>query len=161
MMRNLLSSKYLTLVFRLSLGAIFIIASLDKIASPGDFASSIRNYRMVPYMLVNIMAIVLPWLEFFCGVLLILGIFIRASSLLISFMLIVFIIAISSAVARGLDIDCGCFKNVAFAGKVGWQRLFEDILMFAMGIHIFLFPNRFLAIEGVFRKNGQFNRESD
>ena len=159
-MRNLVSSK-VTLIFRLSLGVIFIIASLDKIASPGDFASSIRNYRMVPYMLVNIMAIVLPWLEFFCGIFLVLGVFIRASSLLISFMLVVFIIAISSAIARGLDIDCGCFKNVALAGKVGWQRLFEDIFMLAMVIHIFLFPNRFLSIEGIRRKNGQATGESD
>ena len=160
-MYNLIGNKYLGLIFRLILGAIFLIASLDKISSPGDFASSIRNYRIMPLSSVNIMAIIMPWLEFFCGLFLIFGIFVRTSALLISYMLIVFLIAIGSAIFRGLDIDCGCFKNIAIAGKVGWRKFFEDVVMLLMGIQIFLFPNSLLSIEEFLGKTLSKQRQSD
>lgn len=160
MLLKLVSNKYLTLVFRLALGVIFLIASFDKIVSPADFASSIRNYRILPLSAVNIMAIIMPWLEFFCGIFLILGVFIRTSSLLILLMLIVFATAILSAIFRGLDIDCGCFKNSVMAGKVGWSRFFEDILMIAMGLQVFFFPNRFLSIEKILSKTSDNDKSN-
>ena len=46
-------------------------------------------------------------------------------------LMILFIVAISSAIARGLNIDCGCFGTskvgVAMAHKVGLRRLLEDV----------------------------------
>ena len=150
-MLKLISNKYLTLIFRLALGVIFLIASFDKIVSPADFASSIRNYRILPFYFVNIMAIIMPWLELFCGIFLILGAFTRASALLISFMLVIFAIAIFSAIVRGLDIDCGCFKNGIMAGKAGWKKFFEDILMIIMGIQIFFSQSSFLSIEEILK----------
>jgi len=154
-MLNFFTNKYLGLIFRLALGVIFLIAGYEKIISPADFASSIRNYRIVPHLAVNIMAITMPWLEFFCGIFLILGIFIRTSAMLVSLMLVVFSIAIISAIIRGLDIDCGCFKNILMAGKVGWNKFFQDILMLVMGLHIFLFPNHFLSVEAIRRKKSE------
>ncbi len=159
-MLKFFNNKYLTLAFRLALGAIFIIASFDKIISPADFASSIRNYRILPLSAVNIMAIIMPWLEFFCGIFLILGVFIRTSSLFVLLMLIVFVTAILSAILRGLDIDCGCFKNSVMAGKAGWGRFFEDILMILMALQIFFFPNRFVSIEKILNKTSDNDKSN-
>ena len=154
-MKGIIGNKYLTLLCRLTLGAIFIYASIDKIAYPGGFAVVIRNYKILPEQMTNILAIILPWLEIFCGIFLVVGIFTRTSAAIISLMLIVFIIAISSAITRGLDIDCGCFKTVDQASKVGLKRIWEDLGMLALGFQIFFFANPFASIEGLFARRKQ------
>src|SRR5581483_7276646 len=82
----------------------------------------IYNYKIVPWALINPMALIMPWLELLCGVALVLGIWKGAARTLIGAMLVVFIVAISINLARGNAIDCGCF-NVADAGKTYEQRI--------------------------------------
>ncbi|MFZ1948216.1 MAG: MauE/DoxX family redox-associated membrane protein [bacterium] len=137
MLKQIISNKYFVLGVRLVIGGVFIWASVYKIAEPGEFAKSIYNYRMMPDAAINLMAIVMPWLELVCGVLLIIGPGLRGSALLIGLMLLVFIVAISTAIARGLDIDCGCFR-VGDGGRiVGLKTLVEDVLML-VGVGIIL-----------------------
>jgi putative oxidoreductase len=54
----------------------------------------------------------------------------RGSALMIAVMLGVFIIAISAALVRGLDISCGCF-TVEGGHSVAVDLLVRDVLMFA------------------------------
>src|SRR2546422_3976141 len=96
-------------IFRLVLGTIFIIASIDKIAAPDAFAASVQAYHLAPYALVNLIALVLPWIELLCGTFLIAGVYVRGSSLMVSLLLGMFVIAMISALMRHLNIDCGCF----------------------------------------------------
>ena len=56
------------------IGLTFIAASLDKILDPYTFSSNILNYEIMPYWAINLSAIILPWIEFICGFLLILSI---------------------------------------------------------------------------------------
>ena len=58
------------------LGLTFISASLDKIIDPFDFSQAILNYKIMPYWTINLTAMILPWLEFICGLLLFIGILI-------------------------------------------------------------------------------------
>jgi hypothetical protein len=53
----------------------------------------------------------------------------RGSAFWIAVMLLVFIIALSSALARGLDINCGCF-SVEGGHGVDVGLLVRDIIMF-------------------------------
>jgi uncharacterized membrane protein YphA (DoxX/SURF4 family) len=126
---QVLNNKWLILAIRLILGITFIWASIDKIANPGGFAVSIYNYRMLPHETINFMAIVMPWLELVTGILIMTGIFMRGSAFWMGVMLLVFIIALSSALARGLDINCGCF-SVEGGHGVDVGLLIRDILMF-------------------------------
>jgi uncharacterized membrane protein YphA (DoxX/SURF4 family) len=135
---RILSNKYLILGIRLILGIVFIYAAIDKIAHPADFARNIYNYRMLPDGFINFMALTLPWLEIICGGLIIAGVFTRGSALLIGFMLLVFIVAISFALVRGLDISCGCFSQEAGHG-VAIDLLFRDILMFIGALMVLFF----------------------
>jgi len=144
--KTLLSGKYTSMLFRLVLGAIFIYASIDKIAHPADFARAIFYYRILPVSLVNIFAVVLPWAELFAGTLLILGIFTRGSVLLIDVMLLVFIVAIAYNVLRGVDISCGCFTVSPAAEKHGLSLLYRDIGMLLMGLQIYSFDKGFLSL---------------
>ncbi len=88
------------LVSRLILGVVFIYASIDKIINPGDFAKIIGNYHVLPLGLENLMAIVLPWLEFIAGVCLIIGVMVDGATILVVLMNIVFIFAITQALIK-------------------------------------------------------------
>jgi uncharacterized membrane protein YphA (DoxX/SURF4 family) len=127
-LKKIVSNKYFLLGLRLTLGVVFIYASIDKIDKPGGFAEAIYNYRMMPHATINLMAIVMPWLELICGILIIIGLFVRGSALLIGFMLLVFVVAISFALVRGLDISCGCFK-VEGGHTLALGLLVRDVLM--------------------------------
>ncbi len=128
MVEKVLSYKYVVFAARLILGVVFIYASLEKIQNPAGFAQAIYNYRMLPEGLINVMAIILPWLELVCGTLVIVGVFVRGSALLIGAMLAIFIVALSSALMRGLDISCGCFTLEGGRGIAG-KTLVEDVLL--------------------------------
>ncbi len=131
MLRLILSNKYLILGLRIVLGAVFIYASIDKIQNPQAFAEAIYNYRMMPHETINLMAIVMPWLELISGIFIVVGFLTRGSVLMIGFLLIVFIIAISSALARGLDISCGCFTLEGEADPVAVETLVRDLFLLA------------------------------
>jgi putative oxidoreductase len=120
--------RAIAVILRWSLALVFLYAAVGKIANPGEFAEQIDNYRLLPWILVGLVAVVLPWLELFSALALLSGRWLRGASLWIMVMNTVFIIAIASAMIRGLDIECGCFAVQAEASRVGLQRLAEDFL---------------------------------
>jgi uncharacterized membrane protein YphA (DoxX/SURF4 family) len=122
-----LGHPWLTVRVQIALGAIFVVAALPKIADPPSFAHMIFNYRIIPGNLVNITALVMPWLELLAGLALILGVWRNAARNLIAAMLLVFIMAISVNLIRGNPIDCGCF-DVSAAGKTPEEQ-FADMRM--------------------------------
>jgi len=122
--KRFLTSPWLTIRVQLALGAIFVIAAIPKMADPPSFAHMIYNYRLVPGSLINLSALVMPWVELLAGLALILGVWKAAARTVIGFLLAVFIIAISINLARDNAIDCGCF-NVADRGKTHEQRIFD------------------------------------
>jgi uncharacterized membrane protein YphA (DoxX/SURF4 family) len=120
----------LVLVCRLVVGATLIWASLDKIAHPAAFAVSIHHYRLAPIALLHPFAMLLPVVEFVTGIALVLGVARRGAALIAAFLMVVFIVAIASALARNLDISCGCF-NTTGGHKVGLDLLWRDLLLLA------------------------------
>lgn len=102
---------YLVLAARFVLGAIFIYAGGSKIIHSAAFAKTVYHYQILPDFLINSFAVVLPWIEVLTGGLLIVGIWLPGAVVCANLMLILFLTALSIAVARGLDIDCGCFAT--------------------------------------------------
>lgn len=80
------------------------------------------NYRIVPGALVNLMALVMPWIELLCGLALILGIWKATARTIVAVLLVIFIAAISINLLRNNVIDCGCF-DLSEAGKTRDERL--------------------------------------
>jgi hypothetical protein len=99
------------LLLRIGLGLLFIGASYYKILSPGAFAHEIYNYKILPPWIINPMAITMPFVQLFCGLALVFDKGAKGASLLIWLMLLTFSAAIASALLRGLNIACGCFKS--------------------------------------------------
>lgn len=125
-----LSNKYFLFILRLIVGGVFIYASLDKLMNQEEFSKAIYNYKFLPSVFINIFAVVIPWIELLAGLFLILGIYKRGSSFLIAFLLIIFIIALVQAYARGLDIDCACFSLESSGQKSDiLVRIIEDIFL--------------------------------
>jgi hypothetical protein len=131
------------IVARLILAGIFIYASLDKIAHPAAFAKDVYNYQILPDALINLTALVLPWLELFLGLCLLSGIWLPGAVLTANWLLIVFLAAFVFNLARGLDINCGCFSTGSDAPTMSAGfYLLRDAGFFAVGV--FLFYTMFL-----------------
>jgi putative oxidoreductase len=112
---------------QIGLGLLFIYASLDKIWNPGLFAKSISNYRLLPIPLLHLSAIILPWFELTCGLALVINRYQRGANLVIGSLLVVFILAIASAMFRGLDFNCGCFSVDSTESNVGLLKIFQNL----------------------------------
>lgn len=146
-MNKVLEHPLFNLIIRLILGLIFIFAAVGKIAAPELFAKEINNYNLINFELTNLIALTLPWIELIIAIFLITGIRIKASSAIAAIMLIVFIFAVGSAMARNLDINCGCFGRTI--QKVGWGKIFENTALLLGSIYLFIKPAQKLTLENM------------
>ncbi len=129
---------------RIYLALVFIISGLDKINDLSSFAQSIENYRILPISVINILAIILPWIELVTGVFLLVGIYIKENAFLIFSLLLIFTISIASAVLRNLDIDCGC-QGTFDGQKVGILKIIENAALMIVSLLSIKFPNQKLT----------------
>ena len=137
-MINFSQRSVIALLCRVILGIVLIYASIDKIVHPAEFAKAIGNYNVLPFGLENLLGIVLPVLELLVGICLVLGIMIDGAAIIAAGMMVVFIIAISQALFRGIDINCGCFKVTVENGghQVGIRRIIEDFIYLGMALMV-------------------------
>ena len=145
MVNKILNNKYLLFTIRLFLGFVFIYASVTKISDPEGFAQAIYNYKLLPLFLVNILAVILPWIELCAGILLIFGITVKENSAIINGLLLIFIIAIIISLFRGLDINCGCFGTVD-GSKVGLIKILENIGLLILGFILIKYDSKFFSL---------------
>lgn len=127
----------IALACRLILGIIFLYAGSEKIIAPQEFAMSIYNYQLLPDWSVNILAVLLPWLEVLLAAGLISGYYLYGASLISSLLFLVFAMALTINLGRGLDISCGCFGGSA--GKINWLYLVRDLTLLLMSVFILFF----------------------
>lgn len=138
----LLNHSLVKLSARFILGGVFIYASLDKIAYPKEFASIVTRYQILPEKLAIYFAFLLPWLELFLGIFVLLGIFIRESAISLSFLVLVFIIAITIRSLAGPIGNCGCFSITSSGTTQSIAFLiFRDVLFLLCGL-ILALPNK-------------------
>ena len=131
--------RVIELAARVVVGLVFLLYGLDKIAHPDDFARAIANYRLLPEALVNLVAVTLPWIELFCGLLLLAGQWVRSAALVSAFLLSVFVIAVSITLARGLDINCGCFSSAPSSeGRIGLLTLLRDFTILPIALFVLI-----------------------
>src|SRR5712672_774165 len=106
-------------IVRFVLGIVFVYMGMQKVLHPVEFLKLVKQYELVtspPWL--NIIAATLPWFEVFCGVLLLIGVAVRAVSLNLLLMLIPFSIIVlrraleiskaSGFVLCAVKFDCGC-----------------------------------------------------
>jgi uncharacterized membrane protein YphA (DoxX/SURF4 family) len=142
MISDFLSRPKILLLSRIILGAIFVYASIDKILNPLAFAQILHHYRLAPPDVINMTAIVMPWIEFCAGILLIIGFKVRSSALIIVLMLIFFGVVLTITAIRGINVACGCFTTSPTVKSNLMIRIVEDAVMLIPGLHILFFFRR-------------------
>ena len=100
---------WLALAARLLLGGVLVVAGALKVPDPAAAVRAVRAYQLLPEALVGPVAFGLPALEVVVGLALLAGVLVRASAVAAAVLMVVFLVGVGSAWARGLQIDCGCF----------------------------------------------------
>jgi putative oxidoreductase len=132
-------------IVSIGLGAVFVYASLDKIANPLEFAKIVYRYRLagptaaLGVVPANTLAVVLPWLELLTGVLLITGVWRREAAALAGGMLVMFLVAVSYVLWQGIDVaHCGCFTVGGEGRSAGWTLIASDLGLLALAVYVML-----------------------
>jgi uncharacterized membrane protein YphA (DoxX/SURF4 family) len=121
------------------LAVVFAWSSIAKMSDPDAAVRAVRAYRILPESLV----------ELAVAALLLLGIATRLSAVVATGLLGAFMVAIGSAWARGLQIDCGCFGGggAAHASAANYlSELARDAVLLGMAIYLVLHPTSRLAL---------------
>lgn len=142
--------SWLTLLTRVLLGGVLILAGVLKAKAPYEAAAAVRAYQVLPNSLASLLGYALPWLEIGTGLLLVLGVAVKKSAWFGGALMVLFIVAISQAWARGLSIDCGCFGNggaVAPGHTKYLQEILRDLGLTLCAIYLIKFPHGKLGLD--------------
>jgi uncharacterized membrane protein YphA (DoxX/SURF4 family) len=136
----------------IGLGAVFIYASVDKIAHPLDFARIVYRYRLagptaaLGVVPANTLAAVLPWLEALVGVLLVTGLWRREAAAIAGGLLVVFLVAVGYVMWQGIDVaHCGCFTVGGEGRSAGWALIASDLGLLVAALYVALVRPRTAA----------------
>jgi putative oxidoreductase len=152
----------LAILFRVVVGGIFLISGLAKLADPVRFLLTLREFQLLPGVLESFLAVYLPWLEFLLGLCLVFGILHRTASLLIAGLNGFFIVAIGSVMARGIEVDCGCFGLLAdvlhLPDMADGKAIVRNLILMAMCLHIFRSSSPAWTLENYLGRSGATGR---
>ena len=112
-----MAGKIIVFLVRLGVAGVYLYAGVLKIwdfhrghsATP-DFTVAIQHFKLLPAPdLAVVLAVYLPWLEVTAAFSLLIRRLALGAATAVTAMTAVFLVALCSAWARGLDISCGCF----------------------------------------------------
>lgn len=116
-------------------GLVLSCAGLDKVGNPAHFSEAIANYNLLPSTLVPLAAVVIPWLEIFTGLALILGYLPRGAALLFCVLMAVYTFSLAWDLNLQVDLNCGCFA-MDCKEKMSWWTVIRDILFLGAGFTV-------------------------
>ena len=124
------------------LALLLLWAAVSKLANPTAFLGSIYAYELpLPRALLQGAAVILPWVELLCGLLLLAGFWTQTALLCVTGLMVLFVVATGQAWARGLDIACGCFNLQIF----GIQDRMPGLVHFLESVSFAFFRNLLLT----------------
>jgi uncharacterized membrane protein YphA (DoxX/SURF4 family) len=140
------------LIFRLTLGLVLIIAGGLKIGDLDQSVRAVKAYRLLDPAVADLVGFVLPPLEIVVGVLLLVGIFVRAASIVTAVLMVAFIIGIASVWVRDISIACGCFNEGGeLEGPINpyeyAREIFRDVVFLAMAAWLIVRPRTAWALQ--------------
>ena len=152
---NIKYQRFITLLGRLILGGVLLVAGGLKAFVPAEAASAVATYKILPTQMAHIVGYALPWLEIAVGLLLIIGISLRMAAVIAGSIMILFIGAIISVWARGMLIDCGCFggggaidpSKAAQVHRTYALEIARDAGLALTALYLYFFPYGLLSVE--------------
>ena len=156
---------WIGLVARLLTGGVWLVAGGLKLLHPADSVRAVRAYDLLPEAIVPTVGQLLPVVEVVIGLCLVLGVLTRSASLVSALLFMAFIIGISSAWARGLSIDCGCFGGGGYIPDAAAKypgEIARDIGLLALSVWLVVRPRTRLALDSLlFRSRDNLDENLD
>lgn len=138
------------LLARLVLGGSLLYAAVLKMGKPLTAQRAVQAYDIFPMDVAGVIGLALPWIQLVLGLLLVLGLFTRASAIIGTLMMLAFIAGVAQAWARGLTIDCGCFSSggQVAAGETAYpQTIARDVGFAAAGAWLWWRPRSLASLD--------------
>lgn len=131
----------LQLIARTTLSGVFLTAAVLKLRDPDATLVAVFQYKLLSWSASGAVASFLPFIEMAAAV----GLWIPrvrmgAASLCVGLNL-TFMAALGSAVARNLDVSCGCF-GTSDLHTTALRRLAEDAVLLALSVALWLQETR-------------------
>jgi uncharacterized membrane protein YphA (DoxX/SURF4 family) len=146
-------NRYLSFVFRIGLGVVFIISGAGKLPELAAFIEQVEEANILPHALAQVYGTALPYVEIVIGALLILGLLSRFAAGIGGLAVLSFIIGNSTRLYRGLYGECGCFGSIASLQFSTGEALIIDCVLLIMAIQILTHKGGFLSLDSmIFRK---------
>ncbi|OGF47909.1 MAG: hypothetical protein A2452_09415 [Candidatus Firestonebacteria bacterium RIFOXYC2_FULL_39_67] len=139
MSKNIFSNEKLLLALRIIMGGIFILASVDKIMNPSMFSMILREYKLIPGIFIPLVAVTLPWVEFFTGIFMIANIFAQSCALIMIGLNIGYIIGIVLNLIWGLVHECGCFTIFGLNEPIGGFSIARDAVFILLCLPLLIY----------------------
>lgn len=141
--------RWVGLVARLYLGGLFLLACVHKIREPEAFAIDVATYQFLPQIFVNPFSISVPWIELAVGLMLIVGLRVRAAGLIVACLMLSFMLALGWALAQGLDLSCGCFASQSAKEQdpISWRTLLRDTAWLVLALYVTWFDRQPIGLE--------------
>ena len=114
---------------RVVLGGVLFYSGFQKLDEPFAFQQALSNYDLLPIWAEFPLALLISWLEVVSGVCLISGVFVTLAASIAVGLTLGFGFFVSSALVRGLDVECGCFGG---ATTVSGLHLALDVFLLAL-----------------------------
>jgi uncharacterized membrane protein YphA (DoxX/SURF4 family) len=144
-------NRHLSFVLRLVVGATFIVSGAGKLPEGGAFVAKVEGFDLLPGVLARFYGTALPWVELAVGALLLLGLLSRFAAGIGFLTALSFVIANSVSLYRGLNLECGCFGDVAVLHTR--DALIIDVVLMLMALQVLVHRGEFLSLDSlIFRK---------
>jgi len=144
----LTGNRYLVLVLRLILAAVFLLSSIGKLVDIERYSvDAVYNFGILPMVLARPFGLVMPFIELLCGLGLLFGVLTRLSALGSGLMSVAFFVAKAIVLSQGRSIECGCFG--AIVDTLASVTIFMDIPMLLLSLIVMLgssFARHWMAI---------------
>lgn len=121
----------LAFLMRLAVGSVLLVAGALKAGSMENTVTSIGRFDVLPHWLVLPVGLALPGIEVTIGAALLCGVMPRAAALLATCFAATFLVFVVAAMARDLDVECGCFGESVLLRANGRLLAFDVALLVA------------------------------
>lgn len=128
-------------VFRTGLGAVCLLAGVEKLRAPGEFFEGVRRYRLVPARFAPAVGVALIAAEVGLGLLIVSGLVPALAALGAIVLFGIFAAALAVSLARSNDAPCHCFgasevekiSPLALVRALALAGVAAAVLVFALG----------------------------
>ena len=123
--KNIWIQRFLRILF----GVIFIYAGYAKLDHVNVVAENLMLLQIIPWAVINIFAMWLLGFEIFIGIILLTGLWLRASSTLLMGFSVLCLGLIVFAILSDLNMHCGCYVTSPTGDARDWGSLWAEGLI--------------------------------